>query len=93
MAFVKGKSGNPGGRSSEKIWRDAILKAVRERNEPNGPQRLEQVAKALVNAAADGDVPAMREIGDRLDGKVPQGITNDDESGAFTINIVRFTGD
>lgn len=74
MAFVKGKSGNPGGRSTEKVWRDAVLKAIRERNGAKGPQFLEIAAKALVAAAASGDVSALKEIGDRLDGKSPQNL-------------------
>jgi hypothetical protein len=45
---------------------------------------LRLVAQALIAKAAEGDVPAIKEIADRLDGKVPQGIENG-EDGAFQI--------
>ena len=35
-------------------------------------KRLEQLAEALVNAGLAGDIAALKEIGDRIDGKVPQ---------------------
>ena len=75
MAFVKGQSGNPGGRGTEKLWRDAVLKAVRERDGKKGPQLIEKAAIALVSAAASGDVGALKELGDRLDGKPHQSTT------------------
>lgn len=37
-------------------------------------QRLERLADALVTKALDGDVPAIKEIGDRLDGKPAQSV-------------------
>ncbi len=78
MPFVKGQSGNPGGRGTEKIWRDALLKAVKDKQDTGNGRKLEAIAKALIDAAIDGDVAAIREIGDRLDGKAPQAITGDD---------------
>jgi hypothetical protein len=75
MPFAKGQSGNPGGRGTEKIWRDALLKAVKEKQETGKGRQLEAIAAALVNAACKGDVAAIREIGDRLDGKPHQSTT------------------
>jgi hypothetical protein len=69
---------NPKGAKSDKIWRDAIMRAVRrlETDEPpkdaKPQQRLERLADALVAKGLEGDVPAMKEIGDRLDGKPHQ---------------------
>ena len=40
---------------------------------------LQAVATALVGKAMLGDVPAIKEIADRLDGKVPQGIIGGEE--------------
>ena len=42
---------------------------------------LRDVAKALIDKAISGDVTAIKELGDRLDGKVPQAIGGDDELG------------
>lgn len=73
MAFVKGKSGNPGGRSTEKPWREALMRAVKRRV-AGDEQALERVADAVVAAAMGGDISAAKEIGDRLDGKPRQEI-------------------
>jgi len=36
------------------------------------PDKLRRIAEALVDAAADGDLGAIRELADRLDGKAHQ---------------------
>lgn len=41
--------------------------------------RLRRIADAVAKAAEGGDLQAAKEIGDRLDGKVPQGIIGGDE--------------
>jgi hypothetical protein len=63
----------PKGAWSDKAWRDAIRVAVNRVDSKKG-KRLAQLADALVSAGLAGDVPAMKEIGDRLDGKVPQAL-------------------
>ncbi len=67
-----GQSGNPAGRPKSKPFKDALLKAIQELG-------LEGAAKALVAKANEGDVGALRELADRLDGKVPQAIGGTDE--------------
>ena len=64
-------------RKSDKIWRDAILRAVARRESKKDPQAVEKLAEALVAKGIDGDVSALREIGDRLDGKPAQTIMGD----------------
>ena len=72
----------PSGPFADKLWRDAIRKAALEQAEgKRGPKKLELAARALVNAAISGDVSAAKEMGDRLDGKVPQAhVGGDDDS-------------
>lgn len=71
---------NPKGSKSDKIWRDAIMRAVRRLETDEAPkdakpeQRLERLADALVTQGLAGEVPALREIGDRLDGRAVQTI-------------------
>jgi hypothetical protein len=63
----------PGNQWTDKAWRDAIRVAVlRAQDDPKKGKKLAALADALVNAGLDGDVPALKEIGDRLDGKVAQ---------------------
>lgn len=77
MPFEKGSSGNPGGRQKEKPFRDALMLAIKEASDDK--QKLRRVAERLVDKAIDGDVPAIKEIADRLDGKVPQGVIGGDD--------------
>lgn len=59
-----------GAENRDKPFRDALRLAI---NEADGDEKkLRKVARALVTKAMDGDVQAIREIGDRLDGKVAQ---------------------
>lgn len=69
---------NPVGAKSDKVWRDAIMRAVKRRDSGEDPQALEKLADTLVTVALTGDVPALKEIGDRLDGKPAQAITGGD---------------
>jgi len=48
---------------------------------------LRKIARELILKAESGDVIATREIADRLDGKVPQAIGADDESGPVKLEI------
>lgn len=61
----------PKNRWSDKVWRDAIRVAVM-RNADDGGKKLAKLADSLVSSGLAGDVSALKEIGDRLDGKVPQ---------------------
>jgi hypothetical protein len=53
------------------------LLAVKREGEAKakGKTKLDRIASQLVQEAIDGDVPAAKEIADRLDGKVPQAVT------------------
>lgn len=72
--FKKGKSGNPGGRPSLKAWSEAISAALAEVDAKSKKTKLAMVATALVDAAIGGDVSAMREIGDRIEGRAIQAV-------------------
>jgi hypothetical protein len=68
----------PSGPYADKLWREALRKAVMKRVE--GEQRLDRIAERVVSAAESGDDKAYREIGDRLDGKPAQAIVGGDEN-------------
>ena len=65
---------NPGGgKGQDKIWSDALRRAVmRESDTDKGKKRIEVMADKCARMAENGDMAAMKEIGDRLDGKSPQ---------------------
>jgi hypothetical protein len=90
MPFEKGQSGCPGGRSKNRPWRDAIARAVAKAVEGKvNYTRLDELAERLVAEGLAGDTQAMKEIGDRLDGKAIQAIANDDDGAPFVVKIVR----
>lgn len=62
------------GRKGEKFWADAVRRAVNRRLDgvEGNPKKIEAIADRLVEAAMDGDIQAIKEIGDRLDGKATQ---------------------
>ena len=74
------------GPKSDKRWADALSRAVHRESDGKGSKKwLEVIADKCVAAAADGDMQAMREIGDRLDGKPSQQVTGPGEDGAHII--------
>jgi hypothetical protein len=66
----------PRGPYADKLWREALRRAVLKRVE--GEQNLDKLATATVRRALDDNDPramaAVKEIGDRLDGKPAQDI-------------------
>lgn len=75
--FQPGQSGNPSGRPKSKPFRDAIQRALDEAG--SDKDALQAVATALVGKAMMGDVPAIKELADRMDGKVAQAIIGGEE--------------
>jgi hypothetical protein len=60
-------------RKSDKVWRDALIRALARRSEDGGfTAGLDVVADQVIQAASEGDKDAWKEIGDRLDGKPKQ---------------------
>ena len=64
----------------EKSFANMLNIAIKEAVEGKEHTKLRAVADALVDKAMAGDVQAIKEVADRLDGKVPQGISGDDEN-------------
>jgi hypothetical protein len=80
MTFQPGQSGNPGGRQKTKPFRDALLMEAKLAEE--GEDCFAKKGSLRWNARqllVQGDVPSIREIADRLDGKVAQAIIGGDE--------------
>lgn len=65
--------GNKHSSLDNRMWRNAIRRAVIQGQAGDQPgQVLREIADKLVDMARGGDINAMREIGDRLDGKAVQ---------------------
>jgi hypothetical protein len=65
-----GQSGNPGGRPKTKAFKNALEAELEEAGD-DGPS-LRKIARALIDKAATGDIQAIKELADRLDGKPMQ---------------------
>lgn len=65
------------GSKGEKFWADAVRRAVFRRMEDieGKPQKIERLADKLVDAGMAGDIAALKEIGDRLDGRPAQALS------------------
>lgn len=75
-----------GGRPpKEKSFANMLNIAIKEAIEGSDKTKLRAVADALVEKAMGGDVPAIKEIADRIDGKVPQAVVGDDESDPISV--------
>lgn len=76
--------GRPAGsQNKDKPFRDALRLEIKEAE--NSPRALRQIASKLIDMAATGDLQAIKEIGDRLDGKPAQAL---ELSGETTHNYV-----
>lgn len=63
----------------EKSFANMLNIAIKEAIEGTDKTKLRAVADALVAKAMAGDVQAIKEVADRIDGKVPQAVVGDDE--------------
>lgn len=66
----------------EKSFANMLNIAIKEAVEGTDKTKLRAVADALVAKAMSGDVQAIKEIADRLDGKVPQAVVGGEEGDA-----------
>jgi hypothetical protein len=67
--WVKGISGNPGGRPSEKPFTDALRAALNQTDPKLKRKNLLLVAEKLVECAIEGQSWAVAQVADRMDGK------------------------
>jgi len=73
---AEANKGNNHSSKQNRLWGNIIRKlAVQE-----DYKRLHEIAYALYAKAAEGDMTAIKELGDRLDGKAVQELKGDSES-------------
>lgn len=62
--------GNTNSSTANRLWANTIRRAIAQ----SDPERLRRIAEALLTKAEEGDLGAVKELGDRLDGKPKQQI-------------------
>lgn len=84
---VGGPHGNKKSCKANRLWRSTIERALAQDADPN---RLRRIAEALIAKAEEGDLGAIKELGDRLDGKAAQQliVNGDDAGGAVQVGFV-----
>ena len=81
------RTGRPvGAVNKDKPFRAALVRALGIAD--NNPEKLDKLAEALIAKAKTGDVAALREVGDRMDGRVPQAVVGDDGSEPITLRTI-----
>ena len=73
--------GNTNSSKNNRLWADTLKRALLQAD----GNKIRAIADALIEKAASGDVSAIRELGDRVDGKPTQQIDQTTEhSGEVT---------
>ncbi|TQX88449.1 MULTISPECIES: hypothetical protein [unclassified Rhizobium] len=74
------------GRKQEKPFRDALRMALAEAGD--NQQALRVIAGKLIDKAKEGDMQAIKELADRLDGKATQALVGEDSEGRLVPTII-----
>lgn len=77
---VATSGGQPGNQNAAKgrRWHDAINRALEKKSKAEGIQELDRLAEEFLRHVEAEGITGFRELGDRLDGKPSQGITDGD---------------
>jgi len=84
MVWDKGQSGNPGGAPKTKAFTEALRRQCLAPAESKfglakEHKRIDVIAMQVVKKAMSGDLSAIREIADRIEGRPPQSIAGLDD--------------
>ena len=77
--------GNTNSSRNNRLWADTIRRALIQ----SDGTRIRRIAEKLLDKAEEGDLVAIKEMGDRLDGKPAQVIQGDEENPLNIITEIR----
>lgn len=76
--------GNTNSSKSNRLWADTIRRVVTQ----GKTDKLRKIAEKLVEMAEKGDMAAIKEVGDRIDGRSVQAIEGTGDDGAFLVTSI-----
>jgi len=89
--FKPGQSGNPKGRPKESwTWSGLLKETLEELDEATGQEKKYAIVKALYKQAVKGNIQAIKEYGDRIDGKALQSMDHTTNGKDLTVTIVDY---
>ncbi len=86
------RGGQPGNQNASKgkPWAQAIERALAKRSKGEMVAALDDLAEKLLVQCDQGEMTALKELGDRLDGKAAQPIVGD-VTQPVIVNVLRFS--
>lgn len=72
-----------------RIWQAAINRAIERRSRVEAREMLDDLADKLISLAHEGDLAALRELGDRLEGKPAQMVGIGQDPNADPVQVQR----
>lgn len=92
MATSGGQPGNQNAAKGSR-WRNAIEAALKKRCKSDGQKALVKIAEQLLEKAEQGDISALKELGDRMDGRAAQQLihSGDQDQPIRTVTDVNIT--
>lgn len=70
-----------------KLWQAAIMRALEKRAGSDKVKALDDLAEKLLSKCDESDMTALKELGDRLDGKPAQSIGGDPEGAPVAMSV------
>ena len=74
-------------------WTDALRMAVNEATEKGQQKKLRRIANVVVDKALDGDMVAIKELADRLQGRSVQPVDSKVEASVMSVELIDPTRD
>jgi hypothetical protein len=78
-----------GSQNKDKPFRDALRLEIAAAQDENDFRSLRKIARQLLQNASEGKVDAIKEVADRMDGKVTQPIAGDEDGGPIQITWLK----
>src|SRR5262252_10669408 len=79
----------PRGQQRDKIYREALRLELADMSEGVDLKKLREIARAHIEKAASGDMQAIKDLADRLDGRPAQALEHSGPDGEPIRRIVR----